>query len=91
MMIFISAALFILGLLALLDTVFSDGGLSRIMFAGMLIAMSIWVFIEAKRSGNLKLTDNEPVQRESAESQEKTDIYDRASSEAEKKKPQPVS
>jgi hypothetical protein len=57
-MVLLSATMFILGLLAFFDTIFNYGNMFRYIFSGLLIVMSVWVFIKSRSMNDLlKTTD----------------------------------
>jgi cytochrome c biogenesis protein CcdA len=57
-MILLSATMLILGLLAFFDTIFNYGNMFRYMFSGLLIVMSVWVFIKSRSMNDLLKTSD---------------------------------
>lgn len=53
-MLILTFTIFVLGVLAFLDTIFNYGSLFRYIFSGSLILLSGWVYIKAKSIGDFK-------------------------------------
>jgi hypothetical protein len=67
-MILLSATMFILGLLAFLDTIFNYGNMFRLLFSGLLIVMSVWVFIKSRGMGDLLKTSGNDTSKANSDS-----------------------
>lgn len=55
-MLILTFTIFVLGVLAFLDTIFNYGSLFRYVFSGSLILLSGWVYLKAKALGDFKKT-----------------------------------
>jgi cytochrome c biogenesis protein CcdA len=61
-MLILTFTIFVLGVLAFLDTVFNYGSLFRYVFSGSLIVLSGFVYLKAKSIGDFKKMPK-PVQK----------------------------
>jgi hypothetical protein len=55
-MLILTFTIFVLGVLAFLDSIFSYGSVFRYIFSGSLILLSGWVYIKAKAIDDFKKT-----------------------------------
>ena len=87
-MVLLSATMFTLGLLAFFDTIFNYGNMFRYMFSGLLIVMSVWVFIKSRSMNDLlKTTDTSTTNTNNFTSETQIDHAEKRKD----KKPQTVS
>ncbi len=56
-MILLSITMFILGILAFADAIFNYGNMFRMSFSGLLILMSVWVYMKTRGLNDLERPD----------------------------------